>query len=158
MKKHNLWTESPNQQLSEARAWGSEVQGTCRHSVTAGRRDVRGGNDDPLWWPHIWRTLLFFRRLVFDPWVRKIPWRREWLPTPVFVPGRIRRKEGLGVLQSMGSQKIGHDWVTNSFTFTLSSQRLSQNRRFFFFHSSLFCIAYYNFFLIYFNWKLITLQ
>ena len=21
------------------------------------------------------------------PWVRKIPWRREWLPTPVFLPG-----------------------------------------------------------------------
>ena len=20
----------------------------------------------------------------FDPWVRKIPWRREWQPTPVF--------------------------------------------------------------------------
>ena len=24
----------------------------------------------------------------FDPWVRKIPWRREWLPTPVFFPGK----------------------------------------------------------------------
>ena len=23
----------------------------------------------------------------FDPWVGKIPWRREWLPTPVFWPG-----------------------------------------------------------------------
>ena len=22
----------------------------------------------------------------FDPWVRKTPWRREWLPTPVFLP------------------------------------------------------------------------
>ena len=22
-----------------------------------------------------------------DLWVRKIPWRREWLPTPVFLPG-----------------------------------------------------------------------
>ena len=22
----------------------------------------------------------------FDPWVGKIPWRREWLPTPVFLP------------------------------------------------------------------------
>ena len=21
-----------------------------------------------------------------DPWVEKIPWRREWLPTPVFLP------------------------------------------------------------------------
>ena len=23
----------------------------------------------------------------FDPWVRKIPWRRAWHPTPVFLPG-----------------------------------------------------------------------
>ena len=23
----------------------------------------------------------------FDPWVRKIPWRRKWQPIPVFLPG-----------------------------------------------------------------------
>ena len=23
-------------------------------------------------------------RHMFDPWVRKIPWRRKWQPTPVF--------------------------------------------------------------------------
>ena len=27
-------------------------------------------------------------RLGFDPWVGKIPWRREWHPTPVFLPGQ----------------------------------------------------------------------
>ena len=26
------------------------------------------------------------RRPGFDPWVRKIPWRRKWQPTPVFLP------------------------------------------------------------------------
>ena len=30
---------------------------------------------------------LIYRRLWFDPWNRKIPWRREWLPTPVFSSG-----------------------------------------------------------------------
>jgi len=25
--------------------------------------------------------------LLFDPWVGKIPWRRIWQPTPVFLPG-----------------------------------------------------------------------
>ena len=25
----------------------------------------------------------------FSPWVRKILWRREWLPTPVFLPGEF---------------------------------------------------------------------
>ena len=24
---------------------------------------------------------------VFDPWLRKIPWRKAWKPTPVFLPG-----------------------------------------------------------------------
>ena len=23
----------------------------------------------------------------FNPWVGKIPWRRKWQPTPVFLPG-----------------------------------------------------------------------
>ena len=27
--------------------------------------------------------------LGFDPWVGKIPWRRERLPTPVFWPGEF---------------------------------------------------------------------
>ena len=27
------------------------------------------------------------KRCEFDPWVRKIPWRRAWQPTPVFLPG-----------------------------------------------------------------------
>ena len=25
----------------------------------------------------------------FNPWVRKIPWRRKWQPTPVFLPGKF---------------------------------------------------------------------
>ena len=27
----------------------------------------------------------------FDPWVGKISWRREWLPTPVFWPREAHR-------------------------------------------------------------------
>ena len=38
----------------------------------------------------------------FDPWVRKIPWRREWLPTPVFLPGESHRQRSL--VGSMGLQ------------------------------------------------------
>jgi len=28
------------------------------------------------------------RRCGLDPWVRKIPWRRKWQPTPIFLPGK----------------------------------------------------------------------
>ena len=31
----------------------------------------------------------------FDPWVRKIPWRREWLPTLVFLPGKFHGQRSL---------------------------------------------------------------
>ena len=31
------------------------------------------------------------RRPGFNPWVGKIPWRREWLPTPVLWPGEFHR-------------------------------------------------------------------
>ena len=31
----------------------------------------------------------------FDPWVRKIPWRREWLPTSVFLPGESHGQRSL---------------------------------------------------------------
>ena len=44
----------------------------------------------------------------FDPWVGKIPWRWERLPTPVFWPG-----EFYGVY-SPWSQRVGHDWATST--------------------------------------------
>ena len=55
----------------------------------------------------------------FDSWVRKIPWRRKWQPTPILLPGKIPWMEEPGGLQSMGSQRVGHDWVT-SLSFLLS--------------------------------------
>ena len=33
---------------------------------------------------------------MFDPWVRKIPWRRAWQPTPAFLPGESHGQRGLG--------------------------------------------------------------
>ena len=50
----------------------------------------------------------------FDPWVWQIPWRKKWQPTPVFLPVDSPWIEELGRLQSMGSQRVGHDWVTNT--------------------------------------------
>ena len=35
------------------------------------------------------------RRLRFDPWVKKIPWRMEWLPTPVFLLGELNEQRSL---------------------------------------------------------------
>ena len=35
------------------------------------------------------------KRCGFNPWVRKIPWRRKWQPTPVFLPGKFHRQRSL---------------------------------------------------------------
>ena len=32
------------------------------------------------------RVCLQCGRTGFDPWIGKIPWRRAWQPTPVFLP------------------------------------------------------------------------
>ena len=45
----------------------------------------------------------------FDPWVGKVPWRRAWQPTPVFLPRESPWTEDPGGLQSMRSQRVGHD-------------------------------------------------
>ena len=39
-------------------------------------------------------------------------WRRAWQPTPVFLPGESPWTEEPGGLQSMGSQRVGHDLAT----------------------------------------------
>ena len=41
------------------------------------------------------------RRPEFDPWVRKIPWGKEWLPTPVFLPGEFHEQESSAVHRSI---------------------------------------------------------
>jgi len=32
---------------------------------------------------------------MFDPWVKKIPWRRKWLPITVFLPGESHGQKSL---------------------------------------------------------------
>ena len=52
-----------------------------------------------------WASLV---RYGFNPWVGEMPWRRKWLPTPIFFP---RKSYGPGGVESMGSQKVGHHLV-----------------------------------------------
>ena len=35
------------------------------------------------------------RRPELSPWVSRIPWRKEWLPTPVFLPGEFHGQRSL---------------------------------------------------------------
>ena len=64
------------------------------------------------WWVRWWRICLQCGRPEFDPWIAKILWRRAWQPIPVFLPGESPWTEESSGLQSMGLQKVRHNWAT----------------------------------------------
>ena len=51
------------------------------------------------------------RRLGFNPWVKKIPWRRKWQPTPVILAWEVPWMEEPGGLGSMGLQRVRCEWT-----------------------------------------------
>ena len=55
------------------------------------------------WWLRGWSICLQCGRPGFDPWVGKIPWRRRWQPTPVFLPGESHGERSL-----VGYSPCGH--------------------------------------------------
>ena len=49
--------------------------------------------------PAMWET-------GFNPWVGKIPWRRDWLPTPVFLPGEFHGQRSLAGYSPWGCKEL----------------------------------------------------
>ena len=52
------------------------------------------------------------RRCRFNPWVKKIPWRRAWLPTPVYLPGESHRQRHLAGYCPWGLTRLNTTEVT----------------------------------------------
>ena len=52
------------------------------------------------------------RRFGFNPWVGKIPRRRKWQPTPVFLPGESHGQRSLAGFSSWSWKRVGHNLVT----------------------------------------------
>ena len=48
-----------------------------------------------LWWLSGRESTCQWRRHGFNPWVRKILWRKKWQPTPVFLPGKSHGQRSL---------------------------------------------------------------
>ena len=51
------------------------------------------------------------------PQVRKIPWRRAWQPTPVFLPGEFPGQRGLANYGPWSHKELG---MTEQLTHTLT--------------------------------------
>ena len=61
-------------------------------------------------WLSRWRICLQCRSCRgcrFNPWVRKIPWRRSWQPSPVFLPGKFHEQRNLVDCSTWG-RWVGH--------------------------------------------------
>ena len=65
---------------------------------------AKAGDIRDLSWRH--------KRLGFDPWVRKIPWRRAWQPTPVFSPGESHGQRSLVGYSPWGHKELDMAKVT----------------------------------------------
>ena len=48
----------------------------------------------------------------FDPWVRKIPWRRAWQSTPVFLPGESHGQRSLAGYSPWGRKRVRNNLAT----------------------------------------------
>ena len=48
----------------------------------------------------------------FDPWARKIPWRRKWQATPVFLPEKSHGQSSLGGYSPWGGKESDRTELT----------------------------------------------
>ena len=63
------------------------------------------------------------------PGLGRFLWRREWQPTPVFLPGEFHGQRSLaGYIQFMWSQRVRYNWVTHTHTHTHTERAYSGNR------------------------------
>ena len=65
------------------------------------------------WWLSGKESACQHRRCRFSSWVRKIPWRRKWQPTPVFfLPGESHGQRSLTGYSPWGHKRVGCDLAT----------------------------------------------
>ena len=49
------------------------------------------------------------RRHRVSPWISKIPWRRKWQPSPVFLLGESHGERNLAGYSPWGHKRVGHN-------------------------------------------------
>ena len=51
----------------------------------------------------------------FDPWIGKIPWRRKWQPTPVFLPREFQGQRSLAGYSPQGRKEADTtEWLSSA--------------------------------------------
>jgi len=79
-----------------------------------------------LWWLSGKESTCQFRRRGFNRWVRKIPWRRKWQPTPVFLPGKSHGQRNLAGYSPWGHKELDTiEWLSMQITSCFSNEQVS---------------------------------
>ena len=79
------------------------------------------------WWLRGYSVCLQCRRLGFDSWVGKIPWRRKWQPTPVFLPGESHGRRSLVGYSPQGRKELGTTERLHLLTYLLTYVSVTPN-------------------------------
>ena len=64
------------------------------------------------WWFSGKESTYQCRTYRFNPWVRKIPWRRKWQPTPALLPGKSHQQRSLVGYSPWGCKRVRLDLAT----------------------------------------------
>ena len=67
------------------------------------------------WWLRWLSICLQCGRPGFNPWVRKIPWRRKWQPTPVLLPVKFHGQRSLVGYSPWGCKELNRTEQLHSF-------------------------------------------
>ena len=87
--------------ISYVSMWDAHILRYSMHNLSFWDLGFPGGNSgkEP---SAQWKSL---KRQAFYPWVRKIPWRRKWQLTPVFLPGKVHGQRSLAVYSPWGHKE-----------------------------------------------------
>ena len=112
-------TDSMDMSLSKLRelvmdreAWRAAIHGVAK-SEWLNWTELKAYQGLPLW--HSTKESAYqcrrLRRHGFDSWVWKIPWRRKWQPTPVFLPGKSHGDRSPAGYSPWAHKRVWHKWV-----------------------------------------------
>ena len=75
------------------------------------KKSMEGEREETITWSIFW----------WCPWVGKIPWRREWLPTPIFLPGEFHGQRSLADYSPQSLKELNTtEWLSLSLLSFLS--------------------------------------
>ena len=96
----------PGESHGQRSLWGYSPWGLTESDVTEHNNNVIGGLPRWLSGKESACQCRRCRRHRFDPWVGKIPWRRRWQPTPVFLPGESHGRRSLAGYSPQGCKEL----------------------------------------------------